>query len=72
MKNKHMSTYEKSKHIRGPRYTVRPLGGTFWSQTNSLVQAKRDLREAQNRLPSKRVIIYDELAQKIVCPVANE
>ena len=47
------------------RYTVRPLGQCFWSQTRTLRQARLDAREARDAGLSG-VVVIDNLTGRVI------
>ena len=48
-----------TKTTAAPRYTVRPLGASYWARCRTIAEARRELRAAR-AAGLARVIIYDE------------
>lgn len=48
-----------STKTTAPRYTVRPLGASYWARCRTIAEARRELRAAR-AAGLARVIIYDE------------
>ena len=49
-----------SKQAKTPRYTIRPVGKSYWAQAETIEDARHELKIARDRLTSERVVIYDE------------
>jgi len=54
-----------SEQAKTPRYTIRPLGKSYWAQAETIEEARRELKIARDRLTSERVVIYDEQERKV-------
>ena len=55
-----------SEQAKSPRYTIRPLGKSYWAQAETIEDAQREAAIARQRLTSERVVIYDEQEEKVV------
>ena len=55
-----------SQQTKSPRYTIRPLGKSYWAQTDTIEDARREAKTARQRLTSERIVIYDEQEGKVV------
>lgn len=55
-----------SEQTKSPRYTIRPLGKSYWAQAETIEDAKREAAIARQRLTSERVVIYDDREGKVV------
>lgn len=55
-----------SEQTKSPRYTIRPLGKSYWAQAETIEDARREAKTARQRLTSERIVIYDEKEGKVV------
>lgn len=55
-----------SEQTKSPRYTIRPVGKSYWAQAETIQDAKREAAVARQRLTAERIVIYDEQEGKVV------
>lgn len=55
-----------SDQTKSPRYTIRPLGKSYWAHAETIEDARREAKTARQRLTSERIVIYDEQEGEVV------